>query len=88
VDDLSGTPYGIQILSGGLELINEVVATDIYATETAKGVGDGGSTNATHISDYWTTDNPGTVAFETDQGSITGATIADIWKGQAGTNDE
>jgi uncharacterized membrane protein len=87
VDDLNGTPYGVQILSGGLELINEVVATDIYATETAKGVSDGGSTDATHISDYWTTDNPGNTAATSDQVGITGADTANIWKGVAGTND-
>jgi len=87
VDDLSGSPYGVQILSGGLELINEVVPTDIYAIETAKSDLEGGSDSATHISDYWTTDNPGTVAFEADDANVTGATIIDIWKGVAGTND-
>jgi len=87
VDDLSGSPYGIQILSGGLELFNEVAASDIYATQTAKGVGDGGSTDANHIADYWTTNNPGTQAFTSDNAGVTGADITSIWKGVAGTND-
>lgn len=87
VDDLSGSPYGIQILSGGLELINEVNASDIYATQTAKGVGDGGSTDASHISDYWTTNNPGTEPFTAENAGVTGADITSIWKGVAGSND-
>jgi uncharacterized membrane protein len=87
VDDLSGSPYGVQILSGGLELINQVVATDIYATQTAKSVAQGGSASATHISDYWTTNNPGNIAATSDQAGIVGATITNIWKGVAGTND-
>ena len=87
VDDLSGSPYGVQILSGGLELINEVNASDIYAIQTAKGVGDGGSTDASHISDYWTTDNPGTEAFTSENAGVTGADITNIWKGEAGTNE-
>jgi len=91
VDDLSGNPYGVQINGDGLELINEVVAADIFAEETAKGVASGGSNNANHISDYWNA-IPGVslnaaLLFTTDQGSISGATIANIWKGQAGTND-
>ena len=92
VDDLSGSPYGVQVLSGGLELINEVVATDIYATSTAKDAASGGdTTNADHTKDYWeaipgvTVDT--TLLFHSDDASVTGATIANIWKGKAGSND-
>ena len=93
VDDLSGAPYGVQINGVGLELINNVVATDIYALTTAKDdlSGGCGATTVTcvdHISDYWTTNNPDTaLLFETDQVGITGATISNIWKGNAGSNN-
>lgn len=92
VDDLSGSPYGVQILSGGLELINEVVATDIYAAVTAKNAASGGCDPcAGHIEGYWTA-IPGVTVdtallFESDDAGVTGATIADVWKGNAGTND-
>jgi len=93
VDDLSGTPYGVQINGVGLELINNVVAADIYAGETSKSDTSGGcgATTVTctdHIKDYWVTNNPGTAPFETDQSAITGATISNIWKGNAGSNDK
>ena len=92
VDDLSGSPYGVQILSGGLELINEVVATDIYAAVTAKNAASGGCDPcAGHIEGYWTA-IPGvtvdtTLLFESDVAGVSGATIANIWKGKAGSND-
>lgn len=95
VDDLSGSPYGVQIVTtnGGLELINEVVATDIYATRTAKDDASGGNTtNASHTKDYWhgisgiTVDTTG--LFESDNAAVTGATIANVWKGKAGSNDK
>ena len=88
VDDLNGTPTGVEILSGGLALVNEVNSSAIYATATAKSVADGGSVDVNQTKDYWegatghaniTTGVPGTV---------TGATIADIWKGKAGSNDQ
>lgn len=92
VDDLSGSPYGVQILSGGLELINEVVATDIYATRTAKDDASGGNTtDPNHTKNYWEGIpgvTPDTVLlFYSDSASVTGADIANIWKGNAGTND-
>ena len=92
VDDLSGAPYGVQILSGGLELINEVVAGDIYAAVTAKDAASGGCNPcAGHIDGYWTS-IPGVTVdaallFESDVAGVTGATIANIWKGKAGSND-
>jgi len=93
VDDLSGSPYGVQVLSGGLELINEVVATDIYATRTAKDDASGGdTTDADHTKNYWEA-IPGvtadaTLLFYSDDASVTGATVANIWKGKAGTNNK
>lgn len=104
VDDLSGTPYGIQILAGGLELINSVVATDIYAAETAKGsskggcdpldAGTDGAPNCTgYTQAYWEAIPDVTTVdtdhlFYSDVAGVTGATIANIWKGKAGTNDK
>jgi uncharacterized membrane protein len=90
VDDLSGTPYGVQVLSGGLELINEVVDTNIYATATAKSVSSGGSADANHIKNYWES-IPGvtadtTLMFYSDVVDVSGAVTADIWKGKAGSN--
>ncbi len=92
VDDLSGNPYGVQILSGGLELINEVDANAIYATRTAKDDASGGNTtDPNHTKNYWeaipgvTVD--GTLLFYSDVASVTGADIPSIWKGKAGTND-
>jgi len=84
VDDLSGTPTGVEILSGKLTLVNEVTPTAIYATATSKGVADGGSADATHISSYWdaTTGNANITT------GATGATTANIWKGKAGSNDK
>jgi hypothetical protein len=98
VEDLSGSPYGIQIMAGGLELINEVVAADIYAVKTSKDFASGGCDQANgqgdyqdcanHIMDYWETNNPDVAnLYTSDQGAITGANIANIWKGNAGTND-
>jgi uncharacterized membrane protein/major membrane immunogen (membrane-anchored lipoprotein) len=98
VGDLSGSPYGVQILSGGLELINEVTAMDIYADVTSKDDDNGGcGTNNTegftsctdHIKDYWEA-APGasTDLYTSDDTSVTGVTIADVWKGKAGTNDK
>jgi uncharacterized membrane protein len=103
VDDLSGAPYGVQILTGGLELINEVNASDIYATTTSKDSASGGcdpldagtdgAPNCTdHIQNYWEAIPDVTTPdvdhlFYADQAGITGADIANIWKGNAGTND-
>jgi hypothetical protein len=93
VDDLSGTPYGVQILSGGLELINEVVAADIYATSTAKDEASGGdTTDANHTKNYWeaipdVTTPDADHLFYSDVAGVTGAVIANVWKGNAGTND-
>ena len=94
VDDLSGSPYGVQILSGGLELVNEVVPTDIYALTTSKPdtAGGCGVTCTDHIKNYWegipdvTTPDVDHL-FYSDQAAITGADITTIWKGNAGTND-
>ncbi|MDX1812963.1 MAG: hypothetical protein R3240_13495, partial [Gammaproteobacteria bacterium] len=94
VDDLSGTPYGVQILSGGLELINEVNASEIYATRTAKDDANGGNTtDANHTKNYWEAIPDVTTVdsdhlFYSDVASVTGATVANIWKGKAGTNDK
>ena len=99
VDDLSGAPYGVQIGGGasGLELINNVVATDIYAATTAKSFASGGCDETDsqgnyldctgHIENYWTTDNTGNDPHEVDHINVTGATISNIWKGNAGSND-
>jgi uncharacterized membrane protein len=93
VDDLSGTPYGVQILSGGLELVNEVNPSNIYATSTAKDEANGGdTTDPNHTKNYWeaipdvTTVNSDHL-FYTDQPGITGADIANVWKGNAGSNN-
>jgi uncharacterized membrane protein len=100
VDDLSGSPYGVQILSGGLELINEVNAADIYAATTAKDFASGGC-DPTDVGSpactgytqaYWEAipdvTTPGSDhLFYADQAGITGADIPNIWKGNAGTND-
>jgi len=114
VDDLSGVPYGVVVNSGGLVLNNTVTPESIFAEATAKGVGDGGSVDPTHIQGYWlgvdditagsyagntfvsaSFLNDGTTAVDAgaDVGSVggsavTGATIANVWKGKAGTNDE
>jgi hypothetical protein len=90
VDDLSATPYGVQVMSGGLELINEVVDTNIFATATAKSVSSGGSADANHIKNYWES-IPGvtadtTLMFYSDVVDVSGAVTADIWKGKAGSN--
>ncbi len=102
VEDLSGSPYGVQVLSGGLELINEVVASDVYAATTAKGsssdgcdpadAGTDGAPNCTgHIQNYWEA-IPGVtpdaaLLFYSDNAGVTGADVANVWKGNAGTND-
>jgi len=99
VDDLSGTPYGIEILSGGLALINEAYPGKVYAANSAKDsanggcdpldLGTNGALNCTgHIEDYWTTNNPDVSNLTVGSaGTVTGATITNIWKGNAGTND-
>ncbi|MDH3327144.1 MAG: hypothetical protein OEM38_10550 [Gammaproteobacteria bacterium] len=94
LSDISGAnPYGVQILSGGLELINEVVATDIYATTTAKSETSGGdTTNAAHTKNYWEAIPDVTTVdadhlFYSDAASVTGADTANVWKGKAGTNN-
>jgi uncharacterized membrane protein len=87
VDDLSGTPTGVEIKSGGLALINEVTPSAIYAIETAKGTSDGGSDSATHISTYWGAVTGNADISEGSAGTVTGATTANIWKGKAGSND-
>lgn len=87
VDDLSSTPYGVQVLSGGLALINEAYAGEYYATETSKGVDKGGSTDANHIQDYWEAAPDYSNITLGSAGSVTGVTIANVWKGTAGSND-
>lgn len=88
VDDLSGDPYGVQLQGAGIELINEVVASDIYAVRTAKGDSSGGNTSdADHTSGYWEATPNSSLLFTAEEASVTGADIANIWKGNAGTND-
>ncbi len=88
VDDLSGSPYGVQVMTPGIELINKQNASLIYATQTAKGVNDGGSTDANAIKNYWEGTPNAALIYTSDNSGVTGATISDIWKGKAGTNDQ
>jgi hypothetical protein len=51
-------------------------------------VGDGGSTDANHISGYWNAiPDAGTRLFTSENAGVTGADITSIWKGVAGTNE-
>ena len=88
VDDLSGSPYGVQVMSPGIELINSQNASLIYSTQTAKGVNDGGSIDANAIKNYWQGTPNASLIYTSDNAGVTGATISDIWKGKAGTNDQ
>ena len=53
VDDLSSNPLGVQVLSGGLVLDNDVTPEAVFAIETAKNASSGGSADSTHIEAYW-----------------------------------
>ena len=95
VEDLSGTPYGVQILAGGLELINEIDAANIYATENAKKdnlLADGSPDPQFDVKTYWeaipgiTVDQA--LLYYSDSANVTGADTANVWKGNPGDNND